>query len=83
MSPLSYNNARDIVKKKVCQINLDPKAYSTHSMRSGGATSAAMAGTSERLMQLHGRWACSTSKDRYVKEGIDSRLEVSRKLLKK
>jgi integrase len=54
MSPLSYNNARDIVKKKVCQINLDPKAYSTHSMRSGGATSAALAGTSERLMQLHG-----------------------------
>jgi integrase len=80
-SPLSYNNARDIVKKKAGQINLDSKMYSTHSMRSGGATSAASAGTSERLLQLHGRWASSSSKDRYVKEGINSRLEVSRNLL--
>jgi integrase len=78
---MSYNNARDIVKNKVSQIQLDPRLYSTHSMRSGGATSAAQAGTSERLLQLHGRWACPTSKDRYIKESLDARLQVSKNLL--
>ena len=81
MVALTYNNVRDIVKTKASQINLNAKMYSTHSMRSGGATSAASNGVSERLLQMHGRWACSESKDRYVKEGVESRLSVSKTLL--
>jgi integrase len=81
MVALTYNNVCDIVKNKASQINLNAKMYSTHSMRSGGATSAASSGVSERLLQMHGRWACLESKDRYVKEGVESRLSVSKNLL--
>jgi site-specific recombinase XerD len=80
--PMSYSNVRDMVKVKAQQLGLDPKSFSTHSMRSGGATAAAAAGTDERLMQKHGRWAVSSSKDRYIVDALDKRLEVSKRLLK-
>ena len=78
---ISYSNIRDVVKKKASQIGLNPALYSTHSMRSGGATAAAESGVSERIMQKHGRWACSSSKDRYVKDSLSKRLKVSANLL--
>jgi len=80
--PMSYSNVHDIVKIKAQQLGLDPKSFSTHSMRSGGATAAAEAGTDERLMQKHGRWAVASSKDRYIVDALDKRLEVSKMLLK-
>ena len=78
----SYSNVRDIVKIKAQQIGLDPKCFSTHSMRSGGATAAAEAGIDERLMQKHGRWSLASSKDKYVVDALSKRLEVSKALLK-
>ena len=78
---LSYSNIRDVVKKKAGQIGLKSELYSTHSMRAGGATAAAESGVSERIMQKHGRWACSSSKDRYVKDSLKKRLKLSANLL--
>jgi site-specific recombinase XerD len=78
---LSYTNVRDVVKNKANQIGLNAALYSTHSMRAGGATAAAEANVPERLMQKHGRWASSVSKDRYVKDGLGKRLKVSAQLL--
>ena len=78
---MSYSNVRDIVKSTAEKLGLDPRQYATHSMRSGGATAAAGAGVSERVMQKHGRWACATSKDRYVKDDIEKRLKISQKLM--
>jgi hypothetical protein len=78
---LSYSNIRDVVKKKAVQIGLKSELYSTHSMRAGGATAAAESGVSERIMQKHGRWACSSSKDRYVKDSLTKRLKLSANLL--
>jgi site-specific recombinase XerD len=80
--PMTYSNVRDIVKNKAQQIGLDPKCFSTHSMRSGGATAAAEAGVDERLMQKHGRWALASSKDKYVVDALHKRLGVSKVLLK-
>ena len=79
---MTYSNFRDVIKTKVSQIGLDPKLYATHSMRAGGATTAANAGLSERLLQIHGRWASSQSKDRYIKDNLSSRLSVSEALFK-
>jgi hypothetical protein len=78
---VSYANVRDVVKIKTRQIGLNSVLYSTHSMRSGGATAAAEANVPERLMQKHGQWASSASKDRYVKDGLNKRLKVSASLL--
>jgi integrase len=78
---LSYSNVRDIVKMKACQLGLDPKHYSTHSMRAGGSTAAANAGVSDRLFQRHGRWASISSKDGYIKDSLKARLSVSQALV--
>ena len=53
-----------------------------HSMRSGGAT--AVANTSEhvsdRCWKRHGRWKSDTSKDGYVVDSLEKRLNVSKHL---
>jgi hypothetical protein len=34
---ISYTRLREIIKETISSIGLDPKQYSTHSLRSGGA----------------------------------------------
>jgi integrase len=78
--PLSYSLIRDAVKFKASQIGLDKKNFSTHSMRSGGASAAAAGSANERLLQRHGRWATAQSRNRYVKDSLEARLEVSKSI---
>ena len=52
--------------------------FSTHSLRAGGATAAANAGVSDRIIQRHGRWKSSSSKNMYIKDDISKQLEVSK-----
>ena len=40
-SKLSYTRCREVLLKKLADINVDPKSYSWHSFRSGGAISTA------------------------------------------
>jgi integrase len=75
---LTYGCVRELVKNKAVQIGLNPSQFSTHSMRSGGATAAANSEVAERALQRHGRWACSSSKDGYVKDKLQTRLSVSK-----
>ena len=77
---MTYTRVREVVKAKAQQIGLDVSQYSTHSMRAGGATSAARAGVSERCLQRHGRWATSSSKNRYIEDSFESQLSVSKVL---
>jgi integrase len=78
---MTYSNVWDIVKSKASQLGLDPRLYAMHSMRSGGATAAAGAGVTERLLQKHGRWACASSKDKYIKDDLSKRLRISQHLM--
>ena len=48
-----------------------------HSRGRGGASAAANAGFSDRLLKRHGRWKLERSKDDYVKGNINSLLSVS------
>ena len=54
--------------------------FSTHSARSGGASSAANSGIPERNFQRHGRWASVSAKNTYIKDSLASRLDVSKSL---
>ena len=55
-----------IVKDAVTRAGLDPSDFSGHSLRRGFATSAAIAGRPDRLIQWHGRWERAEMVDRYV-----------------
>ena len=74
--PLSYSRAREIVLKAFETIGLPKNKFGLHSLRSGGATTAANAGIPDRLFKKHGRWRSEKAKDGYVKHSIKS-LKIS------
>ena len=58
----------------------DPAQYSLHSLRSGGATSAAAVSSVTRDdLKRHGRWA-SSAVDRYIEPTLDARLSITKKM---
>ena len=78
--PISYATYQESFKRLFKDIVPDISRYSTHSMRSGGATLAANAGIPERQLQCHGRWKSTAAKDMYIKDSLRSRLSVSNSL---
>ena len=77
---ISYTCLRELFKKKVADLGLPPSNFGLHSLRAGGATAAANAKVPDRLFKRHGRWKSENAKDGYVKDHVQSRLEVSRSL---
>ena len=55
-SKLSYTRCREVLLKKIADAGLNPKSYSWHSFRSGGASAATNGGISDRMFKHHGRW---------------------------
>ena len=76
---LSYASYRDIVKKLISKIGLNPDDYGTHSMRSGGATALAPQTTEHELL-ITGRWSDPRSIRSYVEMSESSRLNISKAL---
>ena len=74
--PLTAGRAGEILKEKLKAIGLDPSKFSNHSLRSGGATSAANQSVPERHFKVHGRWKSDSANDGYVRDKVDSRLYV-------
>ena len=74
---LSYSRVREIVLNTFETIGLPKNMFGLHSLRSGGATTAANAGIPDRLFKKHGRWRSEKAKDGYVKHSIKSLLYVS------
>lgn len=58
----------------------DIAAFSTHSLRAGGASAAANAGVADRLFQRHGRWKSVSAKNGYIDDNLESRWLVSQRL---
>lgn len=56
-----------IVKAAAERAGLDAKLISGHSLRAGLATSAALAGKSDRAIMAQGRWRSRAMMDRYVR----------------
>ena len=51
--------------------------FCLHSLRSGGASSGANHGVSDRLWKMHDRWVTDRSKDGYIKDNLESQMAVS------
>lgn len=77
---LSYSNFRSIFLEALKPHVADTKKFCLHSLRSGGATSAANNGIPDRLFKRHGRWSSESAKDGYVKSSVEDRLKVSMSL---
>ena len=77
---LSYSRVRELLLDKLQSLGYERSLFGTHSFRAGGATLAANQGVPDRMFKRHGRWRSETAKDGYVKDSLDARLEVSRKL---
>ena len=78
--PLSYSRARELLLQTLSKLGLDTKLFGLHSLRSGGASTAAHNRIPERLLKSHGRWKSDLAKDGYIKENISNRLLVTKSL---
>jgi integrase len=76
-NPISYTRAREIFLYHISLLGLDRSKFGLHSLRSGGATAAALKGVPDRLIKKHGRWKTDKAKDLYVRESDDLRQSVS------
>ena len=76
----NYSCLRDLFSKKLNKLGFSSRDFGLHSLRAGGATAAANAKVPDRLFKRHGRWKSENAKDGYVKDSLESRLEVSRNL---
>ena len=76
---LSYTRTREVLVARMREVvgNLN---VGLHSLRSGGATAAANAGVNDRCWKRHGRWKGENSKDGYIADSLERRLEVSKSL---
>ena len=70
----------EIVLSAFESIGLNKKSFRLHSLRAGGASTAANATINDRLFKRHGRWKSDKAKDGYVKENVESLLSVSKSL---
>ena len=77
---LNYTWMRELFLKKLIELGFDLKQYGLHSLRAGGATTAANPGVPERLFKRHGRWKSKSAKDGYLDDSAAARLAVSKKL---
>ena len=75
---ISYTRAREVVLDAFSQLGFPSRLFGLHSLRSGGATAAAIAGVNDRLFKRHGRWRSDKAKDGYVKDNLDVLLSVSK-----
>ena len=80
VEPMSYSRASELVKKELKSEGLDPSLYSLHSLRSGGASSAAALEIPDRLFQRQGGWRSTQAKNNYIQESLDSLLLVTKKI---
>lgn len=75
---IGYTTFRENLKSNLAGVVEDTSVYSSHSLRSGGATTAANSGSNDRLIQRHGRWRSVSSKNMYIDDNIVNKLEVSK-----
>ena len=65
---------------KLRELGFDAKQFGLHSLRAGGATTAANAGVPDRIFKRHGRWRSEVAKDGYIRDNQEALMSVSRSL---
>ena len=63
---LSYTSAIEDLHHVLRLVHVDPRGFSEHSMKRGGATEAAKRGATLGEIQHAGHWACPQTAAKYV-----------------
>ena len=82
-NPISYSRCREIIKETLAAVGENPELFSTHSLRSGGATAIAQCINETpgvESLRLERRWKSDSSRDTYIKDSLSSRLAVTKSL---
>ena len=72
--PISYTRTGELILE--INIGENPKSYGAHNLRADGVTTAANAGTSDRLFNRHGVCKSGRAIDAYIKDNLNSLLSV-------
>lgn len=78
--PITYSRAREVLMDYLNKAGFNGSDFGLHSFRSGGATAAASNGIGDRLLKQHGRWRSDAAKDLYVRDSLDVKLSVTKRL---
>ena len=76
LSPITYSVFHQVLRKCLAQIGLNPKQFSSHSFRRGGATFAYSLGIRGEMIQTQGDWASDAYK-KYLEFDYDTRVNVA------
>lgn len=79
--PLTDADINRIIKEIVSAAGQDPQFYSSHSLRSGGATAAAAAGFPDSWIMREGRWEALESLSTYLRASAQCFADMTAKLL--
>ena len=77
--PLSYTRTRETVVSRLKEVCGDSN-IGLHSLRAGGASTATRAPVNERCWKRHGRRKSDLSKDGYIRDSVENRLEVTKQI---
>ena len=76
---LSYTRARQCLLDRLRSVAPDLN-LGLHSLRASGCTKAANEDVNERCLKRHGRWKRDESRDGYIADSLDKKLEITKKL---
>ncbi len=79
--PVLYRQFNQYIKDKVELAGLEPRHYSTHSLRRGGATWALECNVEESLIQILGTWQSDCYK-MYIDWSLKKRVSAAKRMTK-
>ena len=80
--PLPYRTFQNRIRTLIMQTGRNGQAYSTHSLRRGGASYLSAAGVSREMIKLTGDWK-SDAVDHYIQFPLEAKVTVSQKVREK
>jgi len=76
---ITYNQFQQKLRTLIRKVGLNPKLFSSHSFRRGGATLAAKSGVSPQFIQLMGDWKSDAYKQ-YIVHPLSDKLHVAKRM---
>ena len=75
-----YMCMRELFVAIMRKLGFDAKQFRLHSLRAGGATTAANAGMPDCQFKRRGHWRSEVAKDGYVKDNQEAHMSISQSL---